>query len=74
MVVAGAWLQAANWLALALLDHLGNDPVVLIALASLHQIFGQLTGTGWTSWFGDVGLRPSGGLAHRPVESADEAA
>jgi len=55
LVVAGAWLQAANWLALAALDFRGgNDPVVLIALASLHQVFGQLTGAGWTSWFGDV--------------------
>ncbi len=55
LVLAGAWLQAANWLALAALDFLGgNDPVVLIALASVHQVFGQLTGAGWTSWFGDV--------------------
>jgi len=55
LVVAGAWLQACNWLVLASLDWFGgNDPVVLIALASLHQVFGQLTGAGWTSWFGDV--------------------
>jgi MFS family permease len=55
LVLVGAWLQVANWLALALLDFLGgNDPLVLIGFACLHQVFGQLTGTGWTSWFGDV--------------------
>lgn len=55
MVCVGAWLQAANWLGLATLDALGgNEPVVLIVLACLHQAFGQLTSTGWTSWFGDL--------------------
>jgi MFS family permease len=55
LAVTSSGLQAANWFVLAALDATGgNDPVVLIALASLHQLFGQATGACWTSWFGDL--------------------
>ncbi len=54
-VVAAVFLQALNWAALALGDLSGLvTPRVLIALAALHQVFGQATGTAWTSWFGDL--------------------
>jgi len=55
LVLAGCWLQTCNWTGLALLDWLGlNDPTLLVLGACLHQVFGQLTGTAWTSWFGEL--------------------
>ena len=67
LVLAGA--QAAGRQpagSLALLDYQagGNDPVVLIApwrAALRAPDFGQLTGAGWTSWFGDVVPRACAG-------------
>jgi MFS family permease len=47
--------QALGLLALALSDALHfSTPVVVIAVACLHQVFGQATGTAWSSWFGDL--------------------
>lgn len=54
-VVGSVVSQSAVWFLLAWLDRAGgNDAVVLIALATLYQFFGQSSGASWTSWIGDL--------------------
>jgi MFS family permease len=55
VVTVAAAGQALGLVAIATLDALGlSSPALLIALACLHQVFGQAAGTGWSSWFGDL--------------------
>jgi MFS family permease len=55
LVVASTALQAATLFALAAAEASGlGSPALLIAAASLYQVFGQTTGTGWASWYGDL--------------------
>jgi MFS family permease len=55
LVSGAAFLQALNWIGLALLDLLGwNDPALLMAAAGLHHLLGQACAAGWSSWFGDL--------------------
>ncbi len=55
LAVLTAACQALGLLALALSDALDfSTPEIVIAVACLHQAFGQATGTAWSSWFGDL--------------------
>lgn len=54
-VVAVAAGQALTLLALSTLDGLRlQTPASLLGLAVLYQVFGQASGTVWSSWFGDL--------------------
>jgi hypothetical protein len=55
LVVGAALGQAATLFTLAACDYLGGtSPGLLIAVACVHQVFGQAHNTGWASWFGDL--------------------
>ncbi len=55
LAVVTAACQALGLVVLALLDGVGwSGPVLVIVLACTHQVFGQATGTAWSSWYGDL--------------------
>ena len=55
LAVFGAGLQALALLTVAAAEQLGRlTPASLIALACVYHVAGQLTGTAWSAWIGDV--------------------
>lgn len=55
LVLGAALAQSLTLLSLAAMDASGrSSPGTLIALASAFAVFGQASGTAWSSWFGDL--------------------